>query len=384
MAGGNRYYFFKRDGVNKRYLRVTTIIDLGIPKPALIGWAARVTAEAAYDGIATLYSFQKRDDREAAVDWLKSQRFRKKEEAALKGTQIHTAIEAYKLGRPYPGVPRNVRPFYDGFLRMLNDQRPIVLQTEANVFNDKRVYAGTLDTIMVWPNLPKTLAARGIDVEEFYPQPWKDPRGPVLVGDYKSGWIYPEVALQLTGYRNSEFIGGPDGAVYEMPETDGGIAIALRPGYTEVIPVETSERVWNAFLFAYEIARWQEDISKNVIGKPLLIYEAPPGPENPDDLVKQIGELWDRLAAAEAELADPLPEYKVATSGRGADPKRHAIADPPPKHQSGKQYAALCGGQVAKPDDNAETFNPYGRNVCGTCAAKATERPAETKEESAA
>lgn len=271
-AGGGRWYV--RPGSSRRYLSVTTIIDLGIPKPALIGWAAKVTAEHAVDNLDKLYALSRAKDaedeeavaaaRQGAIDWLKGERYRSVNRAADKGSIVHEAIEAYKLQRPYPGVPPRVKPYYDAFVGLLEKHQPVILQTEANVFNEERRYAGTLDSIGVWPSLAERI-----------PEPWSDERGPVVLCDYKTGsGVWPEAALQLAAYRNATFIDGPDGSEIPIPTIDGTIVIHLQEGWCEIIPVETGEDVFRHFLHAYETARWSEETSKAVIHKPWDRVEA--------------------------------------------------------------------------------------------------------------
>lgn len=303
---GNRWYTHQvRDPATgelrtERYLSVTTIIDLGIPKQALIGWAARVTAEHAVDKVEKIRTMLSDDDgkrytgeelqkaKQGAVDWLKGEKNRNSNRAALKGSHVHDAIEAYKLGRPYPGVPKNAQSYYDAFLDLLANQEPLFLQTEANVYNRPRRYSGTLDAIGIFPKLGEVLKPKSDEL--WFPPPWKDERGPVLVVDYKTGKgprkgaVFPEVALQLAAYGNATFIEMPDGSEIPMPEVDGAIAIHLQPGWSEVVPVEIGDvinedgvrvNVFNHFLYAYETARWQEKVSRRVIGKPIATYPLP-------------------------------------------------------------------------------------------------------------
>lgn len=369
-TSSGRFYFWKAGDVTERFWAVTTILELGLPKQKfLTPWAARATAQYAFDNLDILYAMTKKMDREGAIRWLAGKRFDVSEKAKLTGTHVHDAIEAYKLERPYPGVPRVAQPYYAGFLQLLDDQRPIFLATEANVYNRTTKVAGRLDEISVWPNLERYMAERNMDIEQFWPKPWKDERGPVLIGDTKSGkGIYPEVGLQLAPYSRAEFIGGPDGREYPLPEIDGAIALHYQPGWCEILPINIGEDIYRSFQYVYEVARYAEEFAKTVIGPPVAVYEAPPGPEDPDELREQIGALWERLVAAEEQAANPGPVYLEATSGRGKDPERHAVTDPPAPHPSGKRFAALCGGQVGAP--GSDIFNPMGRNVCKKCASK--------------
>lgn len=456
---GNRWYIWqdRARGVKERYLSVTTIIDLGIPKPALTGWAAREAATWAVDNlpaiqallakatteagtvvpVAELQALAQRlggpgisatklralitlhadeavvdrqvlkDARQEAIDLVKGAPWRMSDKAKIRGSHVHDAIEAFKLERPYPGVPADALDYYVGFLRMLDDQRPYFLQTEANVYNRTRLHAGRLDTIGVWPKLadareplgglpyfPRRCSACGRPEHEhaesqtegqdegtptvYVPcdvdkgeQPaaftWAggETRGPVLIGDYKTGkgprrgGVYAEVGLQGAAYRNSEFIAGPEGTEFPMPEVDGAIAIHLQPGWCELVPVETGDDIYTAFLYAREVARFQLDIAGTVVHQPVAVYEAP-GPK-----------LDPSAALAEAEALQEdrgTTTLKVATSGRGEDPVRHAVTTPPAPGP-GKKFLAICGTGVSVIIE--EGFNPGHRRACPKCADRA-------------
>jgi hypothetical protein len=286
-ASGNRWYYWRsEDGkTTERHMSVTTILSLGIPKPALIEWAARVTAEFAFDNLDALYAMRKRAEkappteqedvyaqqRTAAVDFLRGERRRSTARAALRGTDIHKAIEALKVGKPWPEVREAARPWYEQFQKMYADHAPIFLQAEAKVINRRRRYGGQLDATGVWPSLA---GAKKPDGELWFPKPWGDERGPILIDDYKvrgddkrAAW--PENALQLSAYANADFVCGPEGSEIPLPKIDGAIVVCLRENSYDIVPVEIGEEVFNSFLFCYEVARWQEIGSSDVIGQPI-------------------------------------------------------------------------------------------------------------------
>jgi hypothetical protein len=55
-----------------------------------------------------------------------------------------------------------------------------------------------------------------------------------------------------------------------MPEVDGGVAIHISPEHCTAYPVRCDEAVFEAFLFVAEAFRWANDLSKTVIGPPLV------------------------------------------------------------------------------------------------------------------
>jgi hypothetical protein len=209
-ASGKRFYSWR----DEAYWSVTTIISGGVPKPALINWAKKFTAQYACDNIDKLDALLVPDsegavDRDGAVDWLKGAAYRDRDRKADLGTYVHAATEAYVLGKPFPTWPPIVLPRMRAFERFLAKYEPDYELTEASVYNRSEHYAGTLDAILTVGRGPH--------------------KGRKFVADLKTGGkaIYPEVALQLAAYRYAEFIGLPDGSEEAMRDVDGAVALHL-------------------------------------------------------------------------------------------------------------------------------------------------------------
>lgn len=262
--GGARFYSWR--GAN--YWSVTTIIGGGLPKPALVYWAANEVAAFACDNLESLASLLESAGREATYDMLKRTPWRKKEKAGDLGTLIHQWIEAHRLGKPMPACPPEVQPYLRAFEQFVRDFSPVYEATEASVYNRTQSYAGTLDAIV-----SLTL-------------PLHESLGRYVL-DAKSGkGIYPEVGLQLAAYRNAEFIGLPDGSEVPMPETDGGLALHLTPGGYRLIEVRSDEPIFRAFLYCRENYRFMNDTSKTVLG---LGYANDTQSAPPLTLVREVG-----------------------------------------------------------------------------------------------
>ena len=245
---GQRFYTWRNDN----YWSVTTIISGGLPKQALIYWAANQVAEYVCDNpdkVAMLLrpSADTDDARQAArdeaYDFLKRTPWRARDKAADLGTAIHEATEAYVLGKPMPPWTPLVKPRMVQFERFLIDYGPEYQEgmVEAPVFNRTERYAGTLDAI----------ALIG---------------GRRLVLDEKSGkGVYPDVGLQLAAYRWAEFVGAPDGSENPMPETDGAAVLHLKDDGYDLIEVRADEQVFKSFLYVREVYRFKTDIEKTVL-----------------------------------------------------------------------------------------------------------------------
>src|SRR4051794_14692313 len=182
-SGGRRFYTWG----GAKYWSVTTIVNGGLPKPVLVNWAKKFTAEFACDNYAARGEVLKAA-REGAIDWLKNASFRDRDKKAELGSWVHAACEAFQLGKPMPPWPVAIKPHMEHFAAFLDEYQPTIELAEASVYNRTEKYAGTLDAIALFG----------------------DRR---LLFDVKTGkGVYPEVGLQLAAYRYAEFIGLPDGS----------------------------------------------------------------------------------------------------------------------------------------------------------------------------
>lgn len=269
-GGGGRFYVWGRE----RYWSVTTILR-ALPKDALKFWAAKTVAEFAYDDSANWLGM----DRERAIDYLKREPLRFTGKRADLGSAVHAAAEAFSLGRPAkPFTNIDERRAAAAFLTWSHKFDVAFDATEFSVYSRKQRYAGTADCIVRIP-LAK--------LEELWPEnPWDPAEGADhvrLLCDYKTGGdvaerkgIYPDVALQLNAYANADFIGAPGGSEETIGHLDGAIALHLGPAGYRIVPVRLGVDLFKAFLYVREVFRWQEVLSKDVLGnafEEFLTYE---------------------------------------------------------------------------------------------------------------
>lgn len=270
----------------ERLWSVTTLLGAGLPKEALVGWAAKHTAEVAVRKRDAWLPMAEEDE-QAAINFLKGSRFRTSEKAADRGTNLHAVIEALALGAE---PPDHDLPHVKQIERFFAEHEPEFLLSEATVYNLKYRYAGTLDGVV-----------------RFHAGPLKD-TGDLLfdakttdksVVPIRPGAAlppYPEVALQMAAYRGGEYVGlAPPEMRYEggrryylwhesiphepMPEVVGGVALAVFPDGFNLVPVDIGEDAWRGFLAAREVARWSLVTSKTVLSKPVVLTPDSPKEE---------------------------------------------------------------------------------------------------------
>ncbi|KKI16400.1 MULTISPECIES: hypothetical protein [unclassified Leucobacter] len=228
--GRNHAYYLddrKLDGV-------TTLLGNGLPKPALVNWAGNATAEYAVDNWEELgeLSLSKR------LDTLKKSRYAISDEAKHRGTEVHDLAEKLALGQEVE-VPDAIAGHVSSALRFLEEFKVETLLTEASVYHETALYAGTFD-LLLKSGLPEHA-------------------GKVVLADWKTNrtGIYPETALQLTAYAKATRYLDRDKVEHAM--ADLGItdlwAIWIRSDGYEVYPMEFSDATWKAFGHIVQVAR---------------------------------------------------------------------------------------------------------------------------------
>lgn len=258
---------------------VTSFEKLGLPMGrGLLDWNVRTPCETAYDKLKTLTAYHEDGDREGAVDWLMRSRFQKSGKAKARGTDVHVAAEQYALGQT-PEVEDHILPYVEQYRRFLDEHQPEFLMAEAPVYNPTYGYAGTCDGVIKLQGDPVVF---DIKTTEYGPD------AVTASGRPKMRQPFPEAALQITAYRRAELVGVlaerrevQNGRYYiydpelhhePMPETTGGVCLAISPFDYRLIPVQTSDEIWNVFRHVMEVARWNIFTSQSVFGPPI----APP------------------------------------------------------------------------------------------------------------
>lgn len=260
-----------------QFVSVTTIIG-ALDKPALMYWAAEQTAEAAVRVAGSLSARIAEEGKEAVVKWLRDARFRRpkgEKSAADLGTDVHAACEEYALSGIRPECDPDVVPYLNQFDGFLQKWQPVYEAVETTVYSPTYGYAGTLDAIML-------LEGQRVLVDYKTSKKSKDSQG-------KESTPYPEVGLQLAAYRYADcaatwrprrfekyrrryyLLGDEEKEMsVPVPEVDGAVAIHITPEHCEPYPIRADQAIFDAFLFTSEAFRFVNDLSKTVVGKPLV------------------------------------------------------------------------------------------------------------------
>jgi hypothetical protein len=242
---GSTYHVYY-DG-RKQIPGVTTILNGGLPKPALVGWAARSCAEYVvndWDDLEGMTPTQRLDAVKTAPD-------RARNTAAARGTDIHTYGEALAHGGEVT-VPDELLGPVQAYARFLDTWDVQPLHVESTVVNRKRGYAGTLDLIA-------------------------DIGGVHWLFDIKTGKdVYDDVALQLAAYRYAQTITGPDDTETDMPSIEQVGVIHVAPDTARLVPVRADPAAFRQFLYILETYKW---VAANRDDSPIRpALDDPPGP----------------------------------------------------------------------------------------------------------
>ena len=264
------------------FISVTTALKV-VNKEALVFWAAGLAAEAALDELPRLitatrispcgntwarcgHDWRSRCSKcpcekcpTCVAKWLRDRHIAESSRRADEGTRAHDVIEHWVLNDgELPPYDDDVAPFVTQFLAFVADYglTPKSWEmAEATVFNREYGYAGTLDQQIRFQASASPLSA------ELCARHGKDEV--LLLGDSKtrgkagSAAIYPEHALQCSGYRNCTHVLLPDGREEPLPPVDGAFILQLRPDGYEMRLVVADDRTFGAFLSVLSLAKWQ-------------------------------------------------------------------------------------------------------------------------------
>lgn len=216
---------------------VTTAMSKGLPKPALMFWAAKCVAEEAVEMLTaaendTRWRFE--TDKEL-TDYLKKAPIRKRDDAAVRGTKVHHFAEKLMRGAADVEVPEELAAHVESAVRFMDEWKVRPLLIERTVGSYQWGYAGTFDLIGELPD------------------------GRRVLFDYKTGQsgIWPDTALQLAAYRHADAYVADDGT--EIPLREVGVteskAVWVRADGYDVVPLQTDEKVFKVFLHMLQVAK---------------------------------------------------------------------------------------------------------------------------------
>lgn len=205
-------------------------------------WAARVAAEYALDHAAELGE----TTRQRALIRCSAEAKTVAHRASKVGVDVHRAVRAHLLGEPITDTAfrtEEAKERFEQFLQFETDYRPEWWAAEATVFNRQHSYAGTIDLLAVINGAT------------------------VLIDVKATRTLQPRVAVQLAALARAEFLPGPDGTEYPMPEIHTCAALHLLQDRYDLVRVDAGPSAFRAFRAAlYGVAPWVETAHESLLG----------------------------------------------------------------------------------------------------------------------
>lgn len=223
---------------------VTTILGQGIPKPALPYWSAKTVAEYVADNEADL-EVLRRMGREPMVKALGQIPWQKRDEAAIRGTDVHAIAEKLIHGESVE-VPEHLVAHVEGYASLIDAFGIEPILTEVSVGNRKLWYAGRLDAIVKMNGRVGLLD-------------WKTSKG-----------VYGETALQTAAYARAEFYvndGDPD-TEYPLPDIDFIGVVHITENGSTLHDLGDIDSAFKIFTHVQYLANKQDHI-KGLVSAPL-------------------------------------------------------------------------------------------------------------------
>lgn len=216
---------------------VTTLIGKGLPKPALPYWAARTVAEWVADNPDLTEELKRMGGRGPAIAYLKELPWQKRDEAAIRGTDVHALAEWLVHGDEVE-VPEHLAAHVQGYVDWLDKFNPQVVLTERPCASRQWQYAGTFDLIARIDGVTWMLDAK------------------------TSSGVYGSMALQLAAYANAEFYLDDDDTEQPLPAIDRyGVLHVTEHGTTlHYLPASANEAAWRDFLHVQFVGRRAKQI----------------------------------------------------------------------------------------------------------------------------
>lgn len=243
--GGSRLYVHPDDGA--KVPGVTSVLNM-LPKEFLKFWAAKVVAETAVENLGSVVGLAMGDP-QGAIDYLKRAPMRNTGAAADMGTTVHDMYERLSRGEDVGRLTPDLKPYLAIYRDFEKKFEPEFLHIEDTVWSETHGYAGSFDFI-----------AKVTDPDTGDRM--------TVIGDWKTtrSGVHEEVALQLSAYKNADYIVTADGERVDIPAIEGGIVVHARPEGGQVVPARVDDEVFEIFKHLLSVYTYEKEFKKGVLG----------------------------------------------------------------------------------------------------------------------
>jgi hypothetical protein len=218
------------------YPGVTSILRVLDKSDALMAWASRNTAEAALAQLDHLAGLRDTVGPEGVIKALTARSGWKRDEAAALGTTVHELADLIVRGEPLPrGTSETATAMAEAWAAWWQGAGWRHRLSEAFLVHPDLGYGGTFDLLAY------------------------DEHGRTTLADTKTGSVYPEVRLQLTGYGLPGTLVQPQGMteVWPMPAIERYVVLDTKEDGVRVIDIEITAEDVEAFRACIPLHHWR-------------------------------------------------------------------------------------------------------------------------------
>ncbi len=380
---GRFYVFGEGTDHEERFRSVTAAIGRW-DKEGLIPWAAKLSADAAFDDLPRLVAAlmepecgrsyhanctdhewdvrcpQCRCERcqPCTVRWMRDRHAAESHRRSDEGTRVHHIAEHWvTTGVWLPSDP-DIAVYVDSLKRFVAEhglQPGDWEMASATVINRAFGYAGTLDAIV---HIRREQSQTSADLLDRLTPDGADRLDHALVLiDYKSREktdraVFFDMPLQLAGYRFAEVVRLRDGSELPMPQVDATAIVQIRPDQAALHLLLAEEPEFAAFVSLLAADGWALERGKRAIGARTFSY-APS--------VVKLRAADQRRAAAAAKRAQ-----KQDDTGESSPGSTETTSEPPPlsaQERGARAAKAALSAKEATNDVWGDLATTHGKPV---------------------
>lgn len=220
------------------YPGVTSILRVLDKSDALVGWASRMTAEAAVRLADSLPTMIASVGAEGAIKALTARSSWQRDESAALGTEVHALAERYVKGDELTDVTPKALARITGYAEWWQASGWRLVAAECMVIKrypwTGRGYGGTFDLYAI------------------------DRNGKKVMADIKTGKaVYHEAVLQQAAYGSADVV-EIDGQLFSMVEPDRYVILHATAEGTREIDIEVGKGEIAAFEACLDLHEWRE------------------------------------------------------------------------------------------------------------------------------
>jgi hypothetical protein len=227
------------------YPGVTGILDV-LDKPALVGWAANQTADAAIASIAMLPSMLETAGEKGVRSFLTSRKNWTNDGAKDLGTKVHEMAELVVTGQPTPPMIETVRERVLHYAAWWKASGWTLRLAEAMVVFPTHRYGGTFDLLCY------------------------DQDGKTVLADIKTGGkvgrkLYETEVLQLAAYGLAPIV-APMGSkkAYPMPKIDRYAVLHVTTEGVKELEVDVGTAEHMAWMACIDLYAWKQSMKGKI------------------------------------------------------------------------------------------------------------------------